>query len=43
MEEKAQKIIDALRDRYGFNEWYYFLDDEIKQELKDEILAILSS
>lgn len=41
LEEIANKIIDNLTNRSGFNDLWYNLDEDIQDEIKDEIVNIL--
>ncbi len=41
MEEKAEKIINELNDRSGFDDWWGNLDEDIQDEIKQELISIL--
>lgn len=36
-EDKAEDVIDVLYGRVGFDHWWGKIDDDIKEEIKDEI------
>lgn len=38
---KAWKIIGELKDRSGFDDWWYNIDNDIQDEIFDEIVEIL--
>ena len=42
-EEKANSIISNLCDRSGFDDWWYNLDEDIQDEIKEEIVLEIKS
>jgi hypothetical protein len=39
--EIVEKMINALNDRGGFDDWWYNIDEEIQNEITDELVNIL--
>lgn len=40
---RAQEIIDFLCRRKGFDAWWYGIDDPIRNEILDELDALLAA
>lgn len=41
--EIIEKIIDALRDRGGFDDWWGNIDTDIQNEIKEDLENIIKS
>ena len=39
--EIVEKMINALNDRGGFDNWWYNIDEDIQAEITDELVNIL--
>jgi len=39
--EIVEKMINALNNRGGFDDWWYNIDEEIQTEITDELVNIL--